>query len=100
MIKVDGIYKRAILLYNDLRDEDFAFSEYFNDDGFQMLRNVIHTLDSNWQCGSCNGKIVDDNHDSIACDFCFNWVHFKCVGLSKVKASQLKEWFCGNCSKN
>ncbi|RNA02112.1 hypothetical protein BpHYR1_046489 [Brachionus plicatilis] len=44
-----------------------------------MLRSVIHSIDSNWFCEKCKCPIVDENHDSIACDYCYKLSHFKCV---------------------
>ncbi|RNA06182.1 hypothetical protein BpHYR1_029388 [Brachionus plicatilis] len=100
MILLDGneIPKRSILLYNDLRDSCFQFLDYFDEDGFEMLRSIIHSIDTNWFCEKCKCPIVDENHDSIACDYCYKWSHFKCVGISKFKANKLDKWFCNPCS--
>ncbi|RNA14857.1 hypothetical protein BpHYR1_030003 [Brachionus plicatilis] len=76
MILLDGnkFPKRSILLYNDLRDSCFQFLDYFDEDGFEMLRSVIHSIDTNCFCAKCKCPIVDENHDSITCDYCYKEV--------------------------
>ncbi|RNA33596.1 nucleosome-remodeling factor subunit BPTF [Brachionus plicatilis] len=85
-------------VYNDLRDSCFQFLNNFDEDGFEMLRSIIHSIDTNWFCEKCKCPIFDENHDSIACDYCYKWSHFKCVGISKFKANKLDKWFCNQCS--
>jgi hypothetical protein len=99
VVDSSDVPKRAILLYYDLSGIEFKFKDYFDEDGFQMLRHLIHSMDTNWTCGKCDSSIVDANKDSIACDYCYNWSHYSCVKLTKTKASKLSEWFCVKCAK-
>lgn len=50
-------------------------------------------------CGSCKSS-VDDDHQGIKCDFCEEWFHAECAGVSEEKYEQIRLlkktvfWFC------
>jgi hypothetical protein len=98
IVDTSKIPKRAILLYNDLRESSYDFNIYFDSDGFTMLRETIHSMDTNWSCANCSEPIIDENNDSIACDYCFNWSHYVCIDLTKKEAEKLSKWFCCSCT--
>lgn len=41
----------------------------------------------------------DDSKFYIGCDFCQDWFHGKCVGITQVEASTIEEYKCPNCCK-
>lgn len=53
-------------------------------------------------CSSCK-KSIHDNHKSIFCDYCNQWIHYKCNLLNLKEYNKLVEsndneaWYCINC---
>ncbi len=53
-------------------------------------------------CSSCK-KSIHDNHKSIYCDYCNQWIHYKCNLLNLKEYNKLVEsndneaWYCINC---
>ena len=45
-----------------------------------------------YQCPICKNEVEED---SVACDSCVEWYHFKCEGLRK--APSTKFWYCTKC---
>merc|ERR1719427_1140351 len=41
----------------------------------------------------------DDMKFYIGCDFCQDWFHGKCVGITQAEASSIEEYKCPNCRK-
>ena len=71
--------------------------KYFTQDGRLALQNVVKAIQKNpaYYCGSCTHPINDDEEDSIQCDSCLVWYHFKCVILKQKPKSMA--WFCRPC---
>ena len=46
-------------------------------------------------CSVCTKMINDEREDSIACDRCLLWSHFKCTSLKK--RPKHRKWFCTSC---
>lgn len=78
-------------------DERIDFNEirrFFTDDGWVALSATIaqkRNLGS-WTCSVCKKQLHDN---SIGCDACREWLHFKCASLTSVPRN--KAWFCRNC---
>ncbi len=72
--------------------------KYFTDDAWKVVQSVVAVLSKNttWHCGRCTQPISDETEDSIACDCCLMWFHFKCVGLKQSPKS--KVWVCRQCN--
>ena len=71
--------------------------KYFSCDGWAALLHVVEAVKKHpvWYCGRCTNSISDDTENSIICDSCLVWYHFKCTGLEKTPKSKL--WFCRSC---
>ena len=72
--------------------------KYFTDDGWLAMQNVVETVKKNpaWYCGRLvHMPINDANEDSVQCDSCLVWFHFKCANLKT--APKCKNWFCRWC---
>ena len=41
----------------------------------------------------------DDSKFYIGCDFCQDWFHGKCVGITQTEASSIEDYKCPNCCK-
>ena len=71
--------------------------KYFTQDGWLAVQNVLRAIQKNpaYYCGSCTRPIDDDEEDSIQCDSCLVWYHFKCVNLKQ--KPKRTTWFCHPC---
>ena len=71
--------------------------KYFTYDGWEALTHVVEALKRQtvWYCGRCTNVINDDEEDSVVCDLCLTWFHFRCTGLKK--APKASKWFCRQC---
>lgn len=68
---------------------------YFSNDAWRIVEDVLQqkkALDV-WTCRECYHNL--DEGQSIACDSCLEWFHFKCVGL--INQPKTKNWFCRRC---
>ena len=52
-------------------------------------------------CGIC-GTPVAESHRAVCCDYCDQWVHIRCAGISQSVYNRLSEtsneWYCSLCS--
>ena len=71
--------------------------KYFTHDGWKALLYVVEAVkrDTVWFCGRCTNVIGDDEEDSIVCESCLIWFHFRCTSLKK--ALKTSKWFCLQC---
>ena len=71
--------------------------KYFTHDGWKALLHVVEAVkrETVWYCGRCTNVINDDEEDSIVCESCLVWFHFRCTGLKK--APKASKWFCRQC---
>ena len=60
--------------------------------------------DVDLKCGECSGSYNEDLHAQIGgrvqwkeCDYCLEWYHFECVGLTDEPAQSI--WHCPHCTK-
>jgi len=69
---------------------------YFTTDGWlHVLKMKAMKNDTSFYCLTCSKGINDSTQDSIACDRCLLWSHFKCTNLKqKPKKSH---WYCTSC---
>ncbi|XP_053597500.1 CRISPR system endoribonuclease Csm6-like [Microplitis demolitor] len=74
--------------------------KYFQRTAFQALLNAIKIKEKNrsWTCHKCFRRIDEDNENSIECDKCWYWYHFKCVKIRR-KPSKSREWVCPSCTR-
>lgn len=70
--------------------------KFFNSDAFETYKAIIDAkiqIDD-FQCNVC--KYALNTNDSIECDQCLYWSHWKCVNLSEEPPNL---WFCPDCNK-
>lgn len=72
-----------------------AVQKDFTEGAWMIISNLIHSLteNPNWACGVCGEDLGHSN--SVVCESCLTWCHFKCVGLSN--ALKKTNWFCRFC---
>ena len=51
--------------------------------------------DGTWYCAACSSTI--DSGESVVCECCLQWNHFRCVGLKSLPKARC--WFCTQCKK-
>ena len=68
---------------------------HFSQDAWMSVEDVIQRKSDNmvWICHTCLHDLHSE--ESILCDSCLLWFHFRCVGLTK--SPKLKKWFCRAC---
>ena len=67
---------------------------YFDCDAWVSIQSVFNNRkDHPWLCSVCNDNL--DNDESIGCDSCLNWVHYKCINLTG--RPKCKYWYCTSC---
>lgn len=81
-------------------DENVCLSscrKYFTSDAWLALEGVVAAIATNpcYFCGRCTNPINDDTENSILCDSCLIWYHYRCVNIKKQPKS--KHWFCRSC---
>ena len=90
--------------YSDERVSDAILDEnvdihlvrnHFSQDAWMSVEDVIQRKSDNmvWICHTCLHDLHSE--ESILCDSCLLWFHFRCVGLTK--SPKLKKWFCRAC---
>ena len=69
--------------------------QYFSSDAWALITDVLEQKIKNhvWVCHSCHHDLHSFN--SINCDACLHWYHFKCVGIKNMP--KFKNWFCRSC---
>ena len=93
-IVVNSLFsKRIILIFNNLVKSKFDFTKYFTNDAMLSISNNIKVSESNqnWICSICS---IDSSSDSIGCESCNEWYHFKCLNLRK---NFVGSFFCTSC---
>ncbi|KAG1650979.1 Zinc finger SWIM domain-containing protein 3 [Nymphon striatum] len=81
-------------------DENVAINsirKYFSFNAWKMALEAIDTLreKGRWICKCCSCDL--DEHESIGCDGCLEWIHMKCIAMKA--RPKLKSWFCRDCYK-
>ena len=71
--------------------------KYFTNDGWKALLQVVEAVKKGtvWYCGRCTNTINDEEENSVVCESCLVWFHFRCTGLRK--APKASKWFCRQC---
>jgi len=84
---------------NTILDENvdiYLIRKYFTADAWLVIEDVLKQKKGNpttWICEICHKNL--SWNQSIGCDLCLNWFHFKCVGITKYP--KMKTWFCRPC---
>lgn len=71
--------------------------KYFSNDGWKVLLHMVEAVkrEAVWYCCRCTNAINDEEENSIVCESCLVWFHFRRTGLKK--APKASEWFCHQC---
>lgn len=69
--------------------------KYLSDDAWLLLSDVVGQKKKKmlWKCNMCFSDLHSEQ--SINCDRCLLWFHFRCVSLTK--PPKTKNWFCRAC---
>lgn len=83
----NGAVLDSYLVIDDIR-------RYFDNDGWTALQQVVEIkrMNPTWICTSCN---EDSSNNSICCNRCLDWFHFKCVNVKPTLKKKI--WFCSIC---
>ena len=70
--------------------------KHFTADAWILVQEVFKQKSTQvaWICHSCHHDLHSEQ--SIVCDSCLLWFHFKCVGL--MRQPKCKNWFCRSCT--
>ena len=71
--------------------------QYCDVAGWSAMQDVVQDVrwDAVWYCAACSTTIDDD--DSVVCESCLQWHHFRCVALKTTP--KVKCWFCARCKR-
>ena len=83
-----------------IRDDEMVdihrVQKYFDRNAwFLVLKSSREKNSIDFVCSVCTKVINDECEDSIACDRCLLWSHFKCTSLKKQPKN--RNWFCTSC---
>ena len=71
--------------------------KYFHAKAWESLLTRVEHRKQNpeWYCAVCHHELGSE--ESVGCDACLEWYHFKCAGLSH--KPKRKVWICRQCHK-
>ena len=83
-----------------IRDDEMVdihrVEKYFDRDAWLLVLKSSRKKNCiDFVCSVCTKMINDEREDSIACDRCLLWSHFKCTSLKK--RPKHRNWFCTSC---
>lgn len=98
LIEEDEVECRPEKVSDAILDENVDIHlvrNHFSQDAWMLVEDVIQRKSDNmmWICHTCSHDLHSE--ESIICDSCLLWFHFRCVGLTK--SPKLKIWFCRAC---
>ena len=96
LIEEDEVECRPERVSDAILDENVDIClvrNHFSEDAWMIVGVLKRKSDMVWLCRTCLHDLHSE--ESITCDSCLNWHHFKCVGLTKLPKS--KNWFCRAC---
>lgn len=103
LIEEDEVEVRSERVSASCLDENVcikSIQKYFSHDGWASLLSIMKSVEEHpvWYCGRCSCSISDETENSVVCDSCLVWYHFKCTGLKQ--SPKLRLWFCRSCHAN
>ena len=98
IIEEDSVECRPEKVSNAIIDDNvdvFLVRKHFSEEAWMIVKGVLqHKKErSVWICPSCQRNLHDEQ--SIVCESCLNWYHFRCVSLTA--QPKKKNWFCRSC---
>jgi hypothetical protein len=97
-----GAARRPAKWYNTKLVKHFGGSaeDYAHYDERVRANNNADSMDLDYECGECKGKLSTDNESDeqiswIECDACLTWYHYQCVGLLAEPIASI--WYCPSC---
>ena len=75
-----------------------SIKRLFTEDAWQMVLVILKIKEEGciYFYLVCQLEISDSTDDSIHCNSCLSWIHFRCTGLKK--SPKKKQWFCRACT--
>ena len=101
LIEEDCVECRPEKIPNSVLDENVdvcLVRPYFSNDAWMLLDSVLKTKAKNvvWTCNVCFHDLHSEQ--SIICEACLQWSHFRCIGLKT--QPKARHWFCRSCYAN
>lgn len=98
LIEENDVECRPERVPDSIADENvdiFLVRRMFTQDAWAIVEDMykLKTKKMNWMCSICYHDLPEDQ--SIVCDSCLLWHHFKCCGITK--RPKTKTWFCRRC---
>ena len=74
-----------------------SVKRFLTDDAWRTVEAIMMIKQErcSYFCKICELEIDDDQDESISCNSCLGWMHFKCTGLKS--SPKKKYWFCQAC---
>ena len=96
IINEEDVEKRPEKVPASILDENVCLiscRKYFTHDAWDIVEEVMRCVQKNplYYCGCITNPINDETENSIYCDSCLLWYHFKCI------TTVTKHWFCLSC---
>ena len=93
--KVECMPEKIPMALLDENVDVYLIRKYFTADAWLVIEDVLKQKKGNptWMCEICHKNLSLDQ--SIGCDSCLKWFHFKCAGITKYPKK--KTWFCRPC---
>ena len=97
LIEEEEVECRPERVQNSILDDNVEVClvrKHFTTDAWKVVEGVLELKKANptWTCQICH-KDVECN--SVCCESCLCWYHYKCVGLAA--KPKMKNWFCRQC---
>lgn len=74
----------------------YRVQRYFDKEAWHEVLSILQRKQEiGWSCGVCAHIIDDASEDSIGCDRCLSWFHFRCTDLKN--KPKKRQWFCKPC---
>ena len=76
VVLADKVPRRLLLLIDEMKSHKINYTQYFDKDFLQQLKNLIKNLNGlPWICPTYDQYLAFSNDKSIGCDQCNSWFH-------------------------
>ena len=101
LIEEDKVKCRPEQIPDSVLDENVdvcLVRHFFSSDAWTLLEMVLSSKAKEvmWTCKVCHHDLHSEQ--SIICDACLQWYHFRCIGLKA--QPKARNWFCRSCFAN
>ena len=87
LIEEEEVECRPEKISNAVLDENVDINlirRFFTEDAWKVVEDVIESKKNSdtWPCKICYHDVHESGQQSIFCEGCLEWYHFKCVGIT------------------